>query len=572
MNVGLSNLWNYFQAPNTSYAGLALTSSWDLLNTTVHGRLQAGVPWPEPCFSWYDGKPVQPDGKQCDFVQQNFFNNHLNRSQAFAAYSATQFETCMLTGDQCQLDWMNPENQKAFDAPTVCRQGSISDYFIDVKGKEDIIAAFKFTHETGVPLVIKNTGHDFKGRSSAPGSLALWMHNLKYITHDPNFVPEGCHSTEYQGTSAVTFGAGEQFEEIYTFADENGLEVVGGSDQSVGAAGGWGQGGGHSSLTPVLGMGADRTLQYKIVTPDGVYRIANSCQNKDLFFALRGGGGGTFGVVLEATMMASPAQSFRVANINWAPDDANVRQVMKVFLENATTFAEQGWGGYITPGIGNLILTNPKLNMKEAQESMKALIDLTQGLGGVSNVTEIATYFEWFSSYVQGTAGSIGLPNALASRLIPQKNHATEQKRAQLLDAIMSAIDASFFLQIHFTTPFGFKGSDGSDTSVNPIWRSSLYQIIFVNTWDFDSTLADRQMAYARSTKSANFLREITPDAGAYHNEADIHEPDWQWSFWNKNYERLVDIKKKYDPHHLLDCWQCIGWEGSYNPRYACYI
>jgi FAD/FMN-containing dehydrogenase len=59
-------------------------------------------------------------------------------------------------------------------------------------------------------------------------------------------------------------------------------------------------------LSPAFGLGVDRVLQFKIVTPDGQYRTVNKCQNEDLFFALRGGGGGTFGVVLESTSIASP--------------------------------------------------------------------------------------------------------------------------------------------------------------------------------------------------------------------------------------------------------------------------
>lgn len=51
-------------------------------------------------------------------------------------------------------------------------------------------------------------------------------------------------------------------------------------------------------------------LQYKVVTPDGVLRTANACQNEDLFFALRGGGGGTFGVVLEASMLVSEEEPY----------------------------------------------------------------------------------------------------------------------------------------------------------------------------------------------------------------------------------------------------------------------
>ena len=59
-------------------------------------------------------------------------------------------------------------------------------------------------------------------------------------------------------------------------------------------------------MSPALGLGVDRVLQFKIVTPDGKYRTVNQCQNQDLFFALRGGGGGTFGVVLETSHVASP--------------------------------------------------------------------------------------------------------------------------------------------------------------------------------------------------------------------------------------------------------------------------
>lgn len=49
---------------------------WDKLNLTVGGRLFAGIPWAEPCFSSFNGKPVTPDSARCAFVQQNFFDSH----------------------------------------------------------------------------------------------------------------------------------------------------------------------------------------------------------------------------------------------------------------------------------------------------------------------------------------------------------------------------------------------------------------------------------------------------------------------------------------------------------------
>ncbi|KAF7362699.1 hypothetical protein MVEN_00619200 [Mycena venus] len=151
------------------------------------------------------------------------------------------------------------------------------------------------------------------------GSLALWAHNLKDISCGPAFVTEGC-SDAYPG---VTAGRRTVLRGVPAHRGAN-ITLVGGSDATVGLAGGFTMGGGHGVLSPVLGLGADRVFQYKIVTPDGQYRTASACQNEDLFFALRGvtvalstfvimlrsphhSGGGSFSVVLDATILAAPA-------------------------------------------------------------------------------------------------------------------------------------------------------------------------------------------------------------------------------------------------------------------------
>ncbi|KAF8871147.1 hypothetical protein BD779DRAFT_1680604 [Infundibulicybe gibba] len=307
-------------------------------------------------------------------------------------------------------------------------------------------------------------------------ALALLFFLSEYRDGEGGFDSRGQDS----GSNALTFGAGEQFADIevsmdccdiYKFADDNGLMVVGGSDESVGAAGGWGQGGGHSPLSPTLGLGVDRVLQYKVVTPDGVSRVANSCQNQDLFFALRGGGGGTFGVALEASIRATPHLPLQVANINWDISEDNYKSFLEVFIDNATTFAEQGWGGYVTPSIGNAILLTTRLNQAEANTSMKALIDRASTLGSKeSSVVEIDSYWTWFQGYVEGKEGTqdaIGFPSVLSSRLILQANHATPEGRAQLVNLTVETNKQAFFSQIHFTTPYGYNGST-EGTSVTP--------------------------------------------------------------------------------------------------------
>ena len=82
---------------------------------------------------------------------------------------------------------------------------------------------------------------------------------------------------------------------------------------SVGAAGGYLQGGGHSPMSPMFGLTVDNVLEIDVVLANGTLLTTNACTNPDLFWALRGGGGGTFGVVTRAVYKAHepPSNFFR---------------------------------------------------------------------------------------------------------------------------------------------------------------------------------------------------------------------------------------------------------------------
>ncbi|KAJ7913241.1 hypothetical protein B0H13DRAFT_1874059 [Mycena leptocephala] len=155
------------------------------------------------------------------------------------------------------------------------------------------------------------------------------------MSYHRDFVPEGCSLAQ----PAATLGAGVQWAQAYEFADTHNITLVGGSDRTVGVVGGWlqvkpcpgcgtfysnfmfsNQGGGHGVLsdTIMMGLGVDRVLQFKVVTPDGELGVANACQNQDLFFALCEGGGGTFGVALEATFLASPPVTLQAVIVSWS--------------------------------------------------------------------------------------------------------------------------------------------------------------------------------------------------------------------------------------------------------------
>ncbi|KAJ3571520.1 hypothetical protein NP233_g3700 [Leucocoprinus birnbaumii] len=506
----------------------SVAPNWEPLFNAVSGRLFQGVPFAQPCFSgsW--------NSSACLTIQNNY-TNEVIRSQSSTAYIQTQWETCQATGEQCLLDYLDPHDVNPTLPPQKCSSGSVPSYFVNVTSADDVTAALNFANSTKIPLVIKNTGHDYKGRSSAPGSIAIWTHNLKNMTYSPKFVPSGCKVSPRQ---AVTFGAGVQWGEAYAFADANNVTVVGGSDIAVGASGGWLQGGGHGALSPSMGLGVDRTLEYKVVTPDGKLRVANECQNTDLFWALRGGGGGTFGVVLESTVLASPRVALPTLIFSF-PHDANTTgRIWTIMAENGLKWAKEGWGGFSQAGV--VILLNPKLTMDEAQASLAPLLTVGKELQAANatatNVlfTEFPSWFAFSEAFTSAFVAITGSSLALASRLVPSSLFETHKSQSSLVSALLAADAATPGLIILISAPSAYK-HDPHATSVTKAWRSSIYHVTVVSAWNWNATLEEKQGHYRAASKSIDNLRRITPVA-AYQNEADVHEPNheellgWQLS------------------------------------------
>ncbi|KAG7091450.1 hypothetical protein E1B28_010484 [Marasmius oreades] len=544
--------------------GVATQEQWKHLGESLQGRLHPATPISAPCFSVVNGQQVRRNESACREVQQGYTNPDFRFPRA-NAWMFPQSETCQRTLETCLLDSLNPDNSAAWVGKD-CKQGSVSPYFIEVTGPEDVQKAFDFAKKTGTYLSIKASGHDYKGRSSLPGSLSLWTANLKSMSYSKTFTPEGGNKTH----AAVTLGAGANFEEIYKFADENKFTFIGGYAQTISATGGWGQGGGHSVLSPVYGLGVDRVLEFKVVTPDGKYRTANEFQNQDLYWALRGGGGGTFGVVLESTMSVEPAMSIRVASISVPLNPENAHKFLSLIINETYKWGEEGWGGHMT---GNSIINvNPLLTLEEAQKSVKPITDFALANNGTSVVEELPSWQAFFTKYVLSAQAVVGQPTILGSRLIPAALFTNDIGKDQVHNVTYTML-TKYGINPYIVVgpPFRYNYTEGT-TSVTSAWRNSLWQIGFNRKWNWNSTVGDIERTYRTVTEVTQLARNITPNSGAYFNEGDTYEPNHEVAFWGDNYPRLLKIKKKYDPDRLLDCWQCVGWNGPADKRFSCYI
>lgn len=276
-------------------------SAWTNLNKTISGNLHTGTPEFLPCFTSYDNGTTTrlntPNLSACIKASQGRTDGPTIASY-FGGYEVPNWGQCMANNTACSISAISPLSLQAL--VQTCYQGSVPSYYIDSADSAHMYAGTKFASKWKIPLVVKNTGHDHRGRSSAPYSLAIWTHNIQpQIVFSDNFKPAGCSKST--GFTTMTYGAGHMFGQLYDAAQEKGYMLAGGAALSVGASGGWLMGGGHGVVGPNYDLGVDNVMEMTALLPNGSVVTTNRCQNQDLFFALRGGGGGTFGIVLSTT-------------------------------------------------------------------------------------------------------------------------------------------------------------------------------------------------------------------------------------------------------------------------------
>lgn len=525
-------------------------------NSYLDGRIHLNEPLAKPCFSNYNGQPVQPNYDLCLEIQQNYHDPDFRFSHA-GAYMNLQDEICASEPEiQCLLDFSNPEDPTAYVNKT-CWQGSVPAYYIKASKVSDVQEALAWAKDTGTPISIKSSGHDYKGRSSGNGSLAIWMAGFDGLDYHDAFVPEGCD--DVVPALAITAGSGVDMEAAYAFADEHNVTVLGGYAPTISLSGGYVQGGGHSILSPVYGLAVDRVLQFKVVTPDGVYRTANACQNQDLFWALRGGGGGTFSIVVEATHQVEPAVSFVVASIDFTSNSTNLIPFYGILVDNALTWASQGWGGHINGA--SVILLSPLLTLSDATDSMTPAALYAEAQGGSANFTEYTSFYSFFEEFVVigDNGGGVGEIDITNDFLMPKEVFVHADSRAQLVDFFASFIAAGNTPYVPVVGPYLYNYTANS-TSATPAWRDTLWLVGADYSWRWNSTLVERQAVVETSESQAEILVKLTGGA-MYVSEATPFTSNWQDAFWGKNYAHLLAIKHKYDPDGVLSCWQCVGWE-----------
>lgn len=199
-------------------------SKWQSLNNSISGNLLQVQPWQQPCFDSTTFNQIE-----CNSISQNYANASY-RSTFVGSTQSDNWETCNLSGtrDSCSLDITNISNISVEPQKVVgrtCGLGRLSPYAVSIHNESDIITSLEFAQKYNIKVVIKNTGHEYLGRSTAPDSLMIWTHPLQKLEYHGNYKGKG---------PAMVVGAGVMASDAYQLAGRNNHTITLGAYSSVG--------------------------------------------------------------------------------------------------------------------------------------------------------------------------------------------------------------------------------------------------------------------------------------------------------------------------------------------------
>lgn len=466
--------------------------------------------------------------------------------------------------------WLN-NSCNPFSGPNgSCTLGNTPVFAIDVNSADTVAAGLRFARKHNIRLSIKNTGHDYTGKSNGQGSLELWMHHLKDISFFHY------NSTGYTGPAAKA-GAGTQFFEVYKAASDHNVRVVGGYCPSVGMVGGYVQSGGHGPLAASYGLAADNTLEFEVVTVDGRHLVASPSQNSDLYWALSGGGAGTYAVVLSLTMKAHPDGPTAGASLAFANTDPenywagiSAFQTHLLTLNNIPGLATT-WG-FDNQAFALNIATLPGGTERVMTAAFDPFISDLRNL----NITPVSyntvlhpNFYDHYQHYtfppfVFATNSSVG------GRLIPRAT--VQTKLPELIDVFRKiSTDPNYPAQrisaISINVTHDRVGNQAGSNAVLPAWREALYTLVIGIAYDADASVQELQQVQVQLNEWQALFEPLTPGGGTYMNEATWDNVNWKRDYFGSNYERLLEVKRKWDPEGQL--WQHTSVGADENWRVA---
>lgn len=407
---------------------------------------------------------------------------------------------------------------------------------------QDVRDAVRWLVQNGVPMRARSGGHSYAGYSTLSGGVVLDLRNLRRVSVD-------------RRAGTATIGAGAQLIDVYSALAGAGATIPAGSCPSVGI-GGHALGGGVGLAGRAFGLATDNVAAAEIVTADGRLWTVDRDSDADLLWALRGGGGGNFGVVtnLKLHLHQIPrASSWFVVNWPWS----SAGEALDTWLR---------WAPGADDGLSSVfhLQTGPSAlvagQYMGPSSDLGGLLGPLAGVGGAAVSTGDQGYLglqiRWAnclgrslpSCHTRGTR-----PGGMLERASfrAKSDYVNKPLSAAGRDVLVNAIERRQGQPGSGAILFDSYG--GAINRVSPqatafVHRNAAACIQYLSYDDGSSWL---EQTYAAMRRHVSGM--------AYQNYIDPQLRNWRSAYYGSNYGRLVGVQRRVDPHHYFNFPQAIG-------------
>jgi FAD/FMN-containing dehydrogenase len=399
-----------------------------------------------------------------------------------------------------------------------------------VSSVSDVQACVSAAAGTHTPIAARGGGHSYLGASTPDNALVVDLGRLSAISPQPD--------------GSVVVGAGTRLIDLYAALAAAGRCLPGGSCPSVGVAG-LTLGGGIGVLARRYGLTCDQLTSATVVTADGTVRTASPGSEPDLYWALRGGGGGNLGIVTSFTFSTAPAPSPTVFSLRFPA--GSVGQVLGEWQHWLAGAPDELWsnctvtvGSPPTCRVGGCFLGSPA--------GLAPLLTSLAGRAGVQPVSKYSKQMSYLDAmrYFAGCAGDSVAQCHLSSAggALGRESFVASSRvlAAPVTDLtpVVRACTGPAGMSVIFDGLGGAVGRVAADATAFP-HRSALATVQIY----LDTTAAAQAASTAQVTSVRDELAAVL-GPGAYVNYLDRTTP--RQDYYLGNLARLTQVADRYDP------------------------
>jgi hypothetical protein len=401
-----------------------------------------------------------------------------------------------------------------------------------------VSATILWANNNGLSFAIRSGGHSYEGFSQSP-DLVIDVRGMKGIKLSGD-------------KKSVSIGSGSSLGSVYDALASNHLAIPAGSCFPVGVAG-HSLGGGFGLLGRPFGLACDSILSMEVVDATGKILTASAQENPDLFWALRGGGNGSFGVVTNFNFRTSSVNMVAKFAITWTKPVAQAVKIVQAWQQWLENLPSSITGTlHLTKAKGGLITVHMAGLSVQSESSLKVEMKRLQTLAGAANVDSTRTLtFHQAAMIFDG-----GEPNPDSILMKGKSDYVTDAMTEQGITTLLNGlVKAPGEIAVLCDTYGGAINKVAADATAFVHRGNTKYVMQYYMQWDSPGA-SDANIAMMRTLY--NSMRPFV-SGGCYVNYCDLDLGDgYAKAYWGDNLPRLMKIKAEVDPKNIFKHAQSV--------------